>query len=135
MLRYLFNWGMAWYIAGLIFEPYEGGIKKDPSTMSYYFITSALATFAIIGVTILTSRFRLKKGLNFVMLVGQNPMFAYMTSSNILLPLLHITGLMVYYNKICAKSPWGGFVTALILVILVGLGISTLTRKKIYLRT
>jgi len=39
----LFNWAIYWLVLGLIFEPYEGGIKKDRATMSYYFVSAGCA--------------------------------------------------------------------------------------------
>ena len=45
-IKRLFGWGMTWLIIGLFFEPYQGGIKKDPATFSYYFLTAGLARFS-----------------------------------------------------------------------------------------
>ncbi|MCB8751125.1 hypothetical protein LJE16_10505 [Planktothrix agardhii 1810] len=39
--------GIYGLILGLAFEPYQGGIKKDPATMSYFFITTAIAIFIL----------------------------------------------------------------------------------------
>ena len=39
-------------LLGLCFEAYEGGIKKDISTYSYYFVCSGLALFCLIIYTI-----------------------------------------------------------------------------------
>lgn len=33
--RAVFLWGAVWLAVGLCFEPFEGGIKKDPATLSY----------------------------------------------------------------------------------------------------
>jgi hypothetical protein len=44
-------WSAGFYLVllGLFFEAYESGIKKDASTYSYYFVTSGLAFFMLIG--------------------------------------------------------------------------------------
>ena len=38
----LFRAGTYLILLGLAFEAYEGGIRKDPSTYSYYFLASGL---------------------------------------------------------------------------------------------
>jgi hypothetical protein len=79
-------------ILGLFFESYEGGIKKDPSTYSYYFITGGLAFFMLIGFY---GFHRTKAGkvvVNYLSLNGQNPMVAYVTGNLLLIPLLSISG-------------------------------------------
>jgi uncharacterized membrane protein len=35
-------------LVGLILEPYEGGIKKDPSTFSYYFVTTGYSFLVLL---------------------------------------------------------------------------------------
>lgn len=80
-------------LLGLAFEASEGGIKKDPSTYSYYFVTSGLAIFVLtmMGALALT---QWGKGLHrFWVRIGQNPMMAYVMGGLVLTPLLHLTGL------------------------------------------
>ena len=38
--RKLFNAGAYLLLLGLCFEPFQDGIKKDPTTFSYFFVTS-----------------------------------------------------------------------------------------------
>ncbi len=38
----IFQWGVSWLLLGLVFKPYEGGIKKDHATVSYYFLITGL---------------------------------------------------------------------------------------------
>ena len=45
--RSLFGWGFFWLMLGLALEAFEGGIKKDYATFSYFFVTSGLASFAV----------------------------------------------------------------------------------------
>jgi hypothetical protein len=45
LFRSIFQWGTFWLILGFFFEAYEGGIKKDHPTMSYYFVTTGLAHY------------------------------------------------------------------------------------------
>ena len=47
--RKLFVAGAYLLMLGLFFEAYEGGIRKDDSTYSYYFVTAGLAFMAMIA--------------------------------------------------------------------------------------
>jgi len=135
LMAKMYKWGVFWFILGLLFEPWEGGIKKDPSTMSYYFVASGLAIFTLIGFNIVADFFRKPKYLNLLIANGQNPMIAYASSSNLLNPIMAITGLQVVVNKISAANSWGGFAVALLLTGSLAIVVSLFTRAKIFLRT
>jgi predicted acyltransferase len=62
---------------GLLADPFEGGIKKDVSTMSYYFVTNGLAMFMLIGFSIIIDYLRKAKWVQLLIDNGQNPMLAY----------------------------------------------------------
>ena len=91
LLFHFFNAAAYLLLLGLFFEAYEGGIKKDSSTYSYYFVTSGLAFFMLIGF----SGFALSKiGTsvnNYLSLNGRNPMVAYIAGNLLLQPILHLT--------------------------------------------
>ena len=48
LFRKLVAAGTFLLLLGLFFEAYEGGIRKDASTYSYYFVTSGLAFFTLL---------------------------------------------------------------------------------------
>ena len=56
LYKSLFTWAIYWLILGLFFEPYEGGIRKDKATVSYYFVTSGLAICVFIGAISASNR-------------------------------------------------------------------------------
>ncbi len=85
-------------LLGLSFEAYEGGIKKDFSTYSYYFVTVGLAFFSFIVLAVLQSFTIVKPIHRFMVLAGQNAMMAYVSGSLLLLPLMHLTGVIQYWN-------------------------------------
>lgn len=91
LIRQLFQWGLYWLALGLCFEPFQGGIHKAPSTYSYYFVTVAIALFLLIALTILINVFQWRPWL--LIDNGQNPMVAYVAFTNLLWPILQITGL------------------------------------------
>ncbi|HEY9864810.1 MAG TPA: DUF5009 domain-containing protein, partial [Candidatus Obscuribacterales bacterium] len=77
LLYQMYQWGMYGLILGLAFEPYQGGIKKDPATMSYFFLTTAIAIFLLIILTILIDGFRQKPWFQLFIDTGKNPMIGY----------------------------------------------------------
>lgn len=86
----LFRAGTYLILLGLAFEAYEGGIRKDPSTYSYYFLASGLAFMAMIAFSIMCDIYswsRLTRPLEYA---GQNPMIAYVSTQLVVLPLLNL---------------------------------------------
>jgi len=134
MILTLFQWGFFWLILGLLFEPFEGGIKKDNSTMSYYFITNGLALFMLIGFSIIIDYFRKQKFLQLLIDNGQNPMLAYAGGTNLLTPV--VTLLYVdYFLAQVLSTPWLGVLKGIILTTLLALAVSFFTKRKIFWRS
>lgn len=134
LYKELFIWAIYWLVLGLFFEPFEGGIKKDKATLSYYFITSGLAICTIIFFSIFIDVFKKQKWVTLLINNGQNPMIAYAGVNNFIIPILSITGLMSLLNSI-AITPWLGFLKGLIITFLLSLFVSLFTKLKIYWRT
>lgn len=130
----LFKWGTYWVMLGLLFEPYEGGIKKDPATMSYYFVTSGLAIFVLIALTALIDILDYKRSLKFFIECGQNPLIAYAGAENLVPPILALSGLSVIL-RFLTPTPWLGVIGAAVVTYLVALSTVLFTRKKVFLRT
>ena len=84
---------------GLSFEAYEGGIKKDFSTYSYYFVTVGLAFYGFIILSIIQGTGIGKRVHQFLVLAGQNPMMAYVTGSLFLIPIMNLTGIISYWDN------------------------------------
>jgi hypothetical protein len=85
-------------LLGLFFEAYEGGIKKDPSTYSYYFVTGGLAFYTLIAFSIMAKRSYLSSVSTYLSLNGKNPMVAYVAGNLVLLPLLQLTQTKQYWD-------------------------------------
>jgi hypothetical protein len=134
LYRKLFCWAIYWLALGLFFEPYEGGIKKDKATMSYYFVTSGLAICVLIGLSIIVDVFKRRRWLQLLIDNGQNPMIAYAGINNFITPLLALTGVDWLLTKF-AVTPWLGFGMGLIITLLMAITVSFLTRRKIFWRT
>lgn len=130
----LYKWGFYWFILGLLLDPYEGGIKKDHSTMSYYFVTSGLAIFMIIGFTIIIDGFQKKRWLNVLIDNGQNPMLAYAGGTNLLTPLVMLTYIDSFLTMVF-HTPWLGVIKGIIVTGILALIVNIFTRNKIFWRT
>ena len=145
LFQKLFHWGIYWLVLGLIFEPWEGGIKKDHPTLSYYFVTASLAICTFIGFSILIDVWQQKRWLRLLIDNGQNPMIAYAGINNFITPVLALANSFLVYVLVKAKvpnfipaiemTPWRGFCKGAIITLLMALTVSFLTRKKIFWRT
>lgn len=130
----LFESGAYLLILGLFFEAYEGGIRKDHSTYSYYFVTSGLAFMALIFFSVICDFFRKSEFFSFLVMAGQNPMLAYVGSAMLIMPLLILFGLadfLTFFNS----NPWLGFLKGILITTLVALATIFFTRIKWFWRT
>jgi predicted acyltransferase len=133
-IRQLILWGSYWLVLGLLFEPFEGGIKKDHSTLSYYFVTSGLAFYLMTFFTVLIDGFKKQRWVNILILNGRNPMIAYVGMANFIWPVLHLTGIKSLAGGIFT-TPWSGFLWSVIETMLLALFVSALARKKLFWKT
>ncbi|MCS2194179.1 hypothetical protein NXW20_00280 [Bacteroides faecis] len=76
----LFKAGAYLVLLGLAFEAYEGGIRKDPSTYSYYFLSAGLAFMAMIAFSIMCDIYSWRRLTRPLEYAGQNPMIAYVSA-------------------------------------------------------
>lgn len=99
---------------GLFFEAYEGGIRKDYATYSYYFVSSGLAFLSLLAFSIIGDVYTAEKGLKPLVMAGKNPMIAYVGVNLVVNPLLNLTGLMEYVNLL-NENAWLGFLRGVLL--------------------
>lgn len=119
---------------GLFFEAYEGGIRKDHSTYSYYFVTAGLAFMALIAFSIICDIYRWKAISRPLEMAGQNPMIAYVAPQLLIMPLLNLTGLSTYLNML-TQNAWLGFLRGVIVTALAVLVAIGFTKLKWFWRT
>lgn len=115
-------------ILGLCLEPFEGGIKKDVSTFSYYFVTTGLSMYILLFFMVFLD---IKNRVKFFPLLvenGQNPMFAYVGMMNLIFPVLAITNLDLLTNKYFL-DPWMGLLRGVIYTVILAWITAKLTRK------
>ena len=121
-------------LLGLFFEAYEGGIKKDSSTYSYYFVCSGLAFLLIFGFQCFLQSAISKPVINWLAAIGQNPMVAYVAGSLLVTPILYLSGLQVWMDQLNSNA-FTGFLKGVIFTGLVSLITILFNRRKWYWRT
>jgi predicted acyltransferase len=133
MLRFM-QAGAYLLLLGLCFEAYEGGVKKDVSTYSYYFITSGLAFFALIVLYAWQMQRFSAPIVNYLSLNGRNPMVAYVAGSLFLLPVLHLTGGIRLFDAMNSNA-WIGFLRGILFTGIVSMITIFFVRMKWFWRT
>ncbi|MGL5508709.1 MAG: DUF5009 domain-containing protein, partial [Microcoleaceae cyanobacterium] len=134
LINKLYVWGTYWLILGLAFEPFQGGIKKDSATYSYFFVTTGMAIFLLIFLTIIIDIFQQKKLLSLFIYNGQNPMLGYVLMRNFLFPVLMLTGLYPQIESI-TNTPTLGVLRGIIYTLIVAYIVTIFSRLKIFWRT
>lgn len=134
LLKKFCSAGIYLLLLGLFFEAYEGGIKKDSSTFSYYFVTAGLAFFMLIGFYGLQQVKIGKSITNYLSLNGRNPMVAYVAGNLLLLPLLHLTGAIKIFDGMNTNA-WIGFLRGVLFTGIVSLVTIFFTKRKWFWKT
>lgn len=134
LLNRLYHWGFYWLVLGLLLEPYENGIKKDSSTLSYYFVTTGMAILILIALTIIIDVFSQKICLQFLIDNGLNPMIAYMGFANLLWPILVLTGGEPLVLEM-TSTPEKGLLRGLVYTLTLSCIVSLFSRFKLFLKT
>lgn len=135
LLNSLYKWGVYWLILGLLLEPYEGGIKKDSATMSYFFVTTGMAIFCLICLTIIVDIFHKKSWLQIFIDNGMNPMIGYMGFANLIWPIFILNDWDSRIVQMTINNPTVGFFKGVFYTSLVALVVTIFTRFKLFLRT
>jgi len=134
LLNNIYLWGVYWLSVGLLLEPYQGGIKKDSPTMSYFFVTTGMALFILIVFTIIIDILNQQKWVQLLIDNGQNPMIAYVGFANLLWPILVLTQLEPIIIA-HTQTPLLGFLKGLVYTLIVACIVSLFTRLKLFWRT
>lgn len=125
--------GIVLILAGWLVEPLHGGIKKDPATLSYLTLTAGLSIVCLSGLMVLTEVLNLKKYLYILTGAGKNAMMAYVAGSNLIMPVLALTGL----DALFVGPDYPVFlmvVKAIVITLGVGWVSALAARKKLFMR-
>ncbi len=126
--------GVYLLLLGLLFEAYEGGIKKDISTYSYYFVSAGLAFLILLSLIILEESGYGSRLLGYLAANGKNPMIAYTAGNLLLIPLMRITGTGLWLDSLSGTAA-GGFLMGVIFTGIVSLITVYCTKKKVFWKT
>lgn len=135
LLNRLYQWGFYWLVLGLLFEPYEGGIKKDPATMSYFFVTTGLSILLLIALTVFIDIFKQKIWVQLFIDNGINPMIGYVGFANIIWPILVLNEWEPVIIEMTSTEPLKGFLRGVSYTLVLACIVSLFTRLKLFLRT
>jgi len=91
VLGRLVQLGAALLVAGMLVEPLEGGIRKDPQTLGFLLLMAGSATTSLASLLILGDAMR-STAVQRLSVIGQNPLFAYVVLMLCLEHLLWLTG-------------------------------------------
>lgn len=120
---------------GFIMEPLDGGIKKVPCTISYCFITAAISLMLMIAIDFIYQSINWKyRPIKWLLAgAGANPLMSYIAFSNLLFPIMKITGLITLYQACYPIDyPWIGFIRAIVVTTISIAIVASFSSKKIY---
>ncbi|MDD4609757.1 MAG: DUF5009 domain-containing protein [Bacteroidaceae bacterium] len=132
--RKLYHLGSYILLLGLFLESFQGGIRKDDTTLSYLFVTTGLACFALIIFSILCDVYRLKILTKPLTRIGQNPMLAYVSAELVIMPILHLLGLNTYLDLL-NNGATTGFLRGVIVTSLCLIFTLFFSKQKLFWRT
>ncbi len=130
----LLRWGIYWLLLGLCFEAFEGGIKKDHPTLSYYFVMDGLAIMAYVALSIVIDVFRRGRVVALLVQNGQNPMIAYIAGATVVMPVMALTGIDAAIGAL-PQAAWVGLAKGTFITAMVAILTSFFTKKKLFWRT
>lgn len=124
-------WGALWLVVGMLLEPFEGGIKKDPQTLGYLMLMTGTAIAGLTSLLIIVDEFRTgERPLRPLVEIGQNPLFAYVVC---FLGILHVLWLLNAGNLF--TTTWQqAALRSVTLTTLVGFVVWLTTRKRLLWR-
>jgi len=139
VFRSLFTWGIVWLALGIALYFDEGGIRKDPPTFSYMFVSTGLAHILLIAFAVITDAMHRPALLYPLIDNGQNPMICYVIGSMLVVPILQLLpvdgGSVLDWLTTLTPTPWTAFTRGVGLTLIAALLVSGLTRLKIFWRT
>ncbi|MCQ2173586.1 MAG: DUF5009 domain-containing protein [Bacteroidales bacterium] len=124
--------GFAALIAGIAFDPIDGGIAKDYCNISYLLCTLGIGCLCLSAFIELENRGR-KGGV--LSLCGQNPMLAYTIVAGFISPALYACGLLGLLDSLSEGSVFWGLARGVVVTFAMCLCTAFCTRKRIFWRS
>ncbi|MEE4176688.1 MAG: DUF5009 domain-containing protein [Bacteroides sp.] len=124
-----------WVLLGLVFEAWQGGIKKDPATYSYFFLTTGFSIFVYLSFHLLHNKSRSVSWWRPVLSIGKNPMLAYVLVAYLILPVLGALQLQNPLDHMHEIWKWAGVFRGLLLTTIMIFVTVFFVRKKLFWKT
>lgn len=111
--------GVLLLLLGICIEPFQGGIKKDPPSLSYLFITGGISFILLLLFYILCDYCRIYRLFRPLSMSGQNPMIAYVTCDLLIYPSFNLLGILSPIMTFFSSNPWLAFLQGIFFTSLV----------------
>jgi predicted acyltransferase len=131
LVRGLFSWGTLWLILGLFLDPAEGGIRKVPENLSYFFTVAGLTTMLLIALTAVIDMLKKTGWARPLVNVGSNPMLAYVVFAVFLNSLLEMIPAV---RPVLRWSAGEAMLRSILTLVAVVLIVQAFTRRRIIWR-
>ena len=119
--------------AGVLLEPYGGGIKKVPCTIQYCFAAGGMAMLLLVVAERICSRFPKGFVVGIFEGAGKNPLMSYIAFNCMVMPIMQITGAIQLYRMAYPQGMHAvGFVRSVVAVLFTMWIVGLFTRKKIF---
>lgn len=125
--------GLALMTAGIIFDPIDGGIRKDWCNLSYLLTTGGMAGATAGIFMFLETKAGVK--MSWLCRCGQNPMLAYTVTGYFIIPVLSIAGLAQLMFRASEGSQVMGLVQGFVFTALMMAVTIFFTDRKIFWRS
>lgn len=132
VIAQMYRWSALLLVLGMLAEPLEGGIMKDPQTLGFLLLMAGTAMAALGSLMIAADIFRSgRRVLSPVALIGQNALFAYVI---IMLGFQHILWLSGIGDAF--TSTWQqATIRSVVLTGLAGIVVWAATRRRLIWKT
>jgi len=135
ILTHLVKAGAFALMLGLFFEAFQGGIRKDDSTFSYYFVTSGLAFYCLALLVIVCDIYRWKRLSTPFSLAGKNPMIAYVAPTMLIYPVMNLFNAGESLMPFWSSAWYWGLARGVLFTVIAIILAATFSKKKLYWRT
>jgi hypothetical protein len=132
MVRSLYRWAAIWLLLGLVLDPLEGGIRKEPETLSYFFTVTGTTLMLLAAMTTVTDALRRSRAVSVLIDVGHNPLLMYVMFTVLLNSLFSLTPAMEGFLQ---TSPGMSVVRSVLMTLLTVIIVRWVSRQRVYWRT
>lgn len=131
MLQSLFRWGACWLLLGLALEPTEGGIKKEPETLTYFFTVTGTTSLLLVAMTAITDGLERPRWVQTLIDIGHNPLLCYVLFTVLLNSAFE---LVPWLRGFMTTSPTEAVIRSVVSVIITIAIVRYVSRQRIYWR-